>query len=207
MGLYNVAGRGETHAQIMNQTWKNWLEEGDNVVFISSEGTRIFFRKNIIVLYSSLLAKILADIPSTESDIFISLQLSEKLIRDLVKILVEGKTPVANKRQLAEIKAAGRAIGITLDDLNIESLAETAIPAVNIKKEVIDDELFPVHSEEGKAKTSKPKQKPTPVTATPKTVKAQQTVKKVRAQQVAKKAGSERKIVLSNKPTSKTVPT
>merc|ERR1712025_125083 len=175
----------------MNQTWKNWLEEGENVVFISSEGTRIFFRKNIIVLYSNMLAKILADIPPTESDIFISLQLSEKLIRDLVKILVEGKTPVANKRQLAEIKAAGRAIGITLDDLNIESLAETAIPAVNIKKEVIDDELFPVHSEERKAKTSKLKQKPTPVTATPKTVKAQQTVKKVRAQQVAKKAGSE----------------
>jgi len=196
MGLYNVAGKAETHARIMNQTWKNWLEQGENVVFVSSEGTRIFFRKNIILLYSNMFAKILSDIPPAGSDIFISLQLSEKLIKDLVMILIEGKASVANKRELAEIKAAGRMIGVALDDLNIESLAETVIPANNIKKEVIDDDLFPVHSE-GKVKATKPKQKSTPATATPKTKKSQQVV--------AARVASAKKTVLSKIP-SKTVP-
>jgi len=144
-------------------------------------------------------AKILSDIPSAESEIFISLQLPEKLIRDLVRILVEGKATVANEKELAEIRAAGKMIGIALDDLNIENLAETVLPVRNIKKEVIDDDLFPVHSE-GKVRATKSKQKPTsdpPTAATPKTKKSQQVVAKV---------GSAKKTVLS-RTASKTVPT
>ena len=153
MALYKIGGDLDNHVRNVVQTWDQWLEGGENVVFVSSEGTRIQISRHIAVFYSSMLGSILAEIP-VGIEAVISFPFSSGLINNLVDILTKGEVAIANKQDLAKIKTAGAIVGISLEDLNIEidkDISNVSTAAVNIKKEVFDDELFPEFS--GRRKT------------------------------------------------------
>jgi len=146
MAMYKVAGNLDVHVRNMVQTWNQWVEGDQEVFFISSDGTRVPCSRNIIAFYSKTLANILAE-TSVGISIGISLPVPCRLINYLVEILTKGEAAVANKRDFSQVKAAAKLIGISLDDLNVgvnkAATDDASVAPVNIKKEIIDDEIFP----------------------------------------------------------------
>jgi len=192
MAMYKVAGNLDVHVRNMVQTWDQWVEGDRDVFFISSDGTRVPCSRNVIAFYSKMLANILAE-ASVGIDIGISLPVPCRLINYLIEILTKGEAAVANKRDFSQVKAAAKLIGISLDDLNIgvnkDATNDASAAPVNIKKEIIDDEMFPAFSE---AITSQPNVKKRTSVGRPKKILAPQTpqssVKKNRRTSTSKSA-------------------
>ena len=129
---YKLEHFAADHLEVLKGTLLDWSKGENDVYIVSNEGHKIFTQKILLYFYSCNLGPILDSLPISSLPSGISVSASSTSISNLLKLLTIGEVTSEKREALAEVKEAGRELGINLGNCQLDGKKNSG--QITIKK-------------------------------------------------------------------------